>query len=68
MIKQNAQLLVKPKDGAVVIKKLPLGALLDVEAEIGDWLKISLPPDEDDFVLTGYLHRSFTEKASVIHE
>jgi hypothetical protein len=68
VIKQNAQLLVKPKDGAVVIKKLPLGALLDVEEEMGEWLKISLPPDEDDFVLTGYLHRSFTEKASVIHE
>jgi hypothetical protein len=68
VIKQNAQLCVKPKDGAVVIKKLPLGALLDVEEEIGDWLKISLPPDEDDFVLKGYLHRSFTEKASVIHE
>ena len=68
VIKQNAELRIKPKDGAVVIKKLPLGALLDVEDEIGDWLKISLPPDEDGFILTGYLHRSFTEKASVIHE
>lgn len=68
VIKQSAELRIKPKDGAVVIKKLPLGALFDVEEEIGDWLKISLPPDEDDFVLTGYLHRSFTEKASVIHE
>jgi hypothetical protein len=68
VIKQNAELRIKPKDGALVIKKLPLGALLEVEEEIGDWLKISLPPDEDDFVLTGYLHRSFTEKASVIHE
>jgi hypothetical protein len=68
VIKQNAELRIKPKEETVVIKKLPLGALLDVEEEIGDWLKISLPPDEDDFVLTGYLHRAFTEKASVIHE
>lgn len=68
VIKQNAVLRIKPKNGAVIIKKLPLGALLEVEEEIGDWLKISLPPDEDGFVLTGYLHRSLTEKGSIIHE
>ena len=68
VIKQNAVLRITPKNGAVVIKKMPLGALLDVEDEIGDWLKISLPPDEDGFVLTGYLLRSFTEKGSIIHE
>lgn len=68
IIKQNAVLRIKPKDGTVIIKKLPLGALLEVGEEMGDWLKIILPPDEDDFVLTGYLHRSFTEKASIIHK
>ena len=68
VIKQNAVLRIKPKDGAVIITKLPLGALLDVDQEMDDWLKISLPPDEDGFILTGYLHRMFTEKASIIHE
>lgn len=68
VIKENAVLRIKPKDGSVIIKKLPLGVLLDVEEELDDWLKIKLPPDEDGFVLTGYLHRSFTEKASIIHE
>jgi hypothetical protein len=68
VIKQNAVLRIKPKNGAVIIKKLPLGALLEVEEEFGDWLKIKLPPDEDGFVLTGYLLRSFTEKGSIIHE
>ena len=68
VIKQNAVLRIKPKDGAVIITKLPLGALLEVDEELDDWLKISLPPDEDGFVLTGYLHRAFTEKASIIHE
>ena len=68
VIKSNAVLRIKPKDGAVIIKKLPLGALLEVEEEIGDWLKITLPPDEDGFVLTGYLLKSFTEKGSIIHE
>lgn len=68
VIKQNAVLRIKPKNGTVIIKKLPLGALLEVEEEIGDWLKITLPPDEDGFVLTGYLHRSLSEKGSIIHE
>ena len=68
VIKQNAALRIKPKDGAVIITKLPLGALLEVDEELDDWLKISLPPDEDGFVLVGYLHRAFTEKASIIHE
>ena len=68
VIKPNAVLRIKPKNDSVIIKKLPLGALLDVEEVLGDWLKIKLPPDEDDFVLTGYLHRSLTEKATVIHK
>jgi len=68
VIKQNAVLRIKPKNGSVIIKKLPLGVLLDVENEQDNWLKIKLPPDADGFVLTGYLHRSFTEKGSVIHE
>lgn len=68
VIKQNAVLRIKPKDDAVVIKKLPLGVLLGVDEKIGDWLKITLPPDEDGFVLTGYLLGSFTEKGSIIHE
>lgn len=68
IIKQNAVLRIKPKNSSVVIKKLPLGVLLNVADEQDEWLKIKLPPDEDGFVLTGYLHRSFTEKGSVIHE
>jgi hypothetical protein len=68
VIKENSVLRIKPKDDCVVIKKLPLGALLDVEEESGDWLKIKLPADNDGFVLTGYLHRLCTEKGSIIHE
>jgi hypothetical protein len=68
VIKQNAVLRIKPTNDSVIIKKLPLGALLDVEEELDGWLKIKLPPDQDGFVLTGYLHQSFTEKGSLIHE
>ncbi len=68
VVKPNAVLRIKPKNGTVIIKRLPLGALLDVEEELNEWIRIKLPPDEDGFVLTGYLNRSFTEKATVIHK
>lgn len=68
VIKKDAVLRLKPKDDSVVLRKLPLGALLDVEKQIDDWLKISLPPDEDGFVVTGYLDKSFTEPSSLIHK
>jgi len=67
VIKNNAVLRIKPKNDTVIIKKLPLGVLLEVDEELGDWLKITLPPDADGFILTGYLLRSLTEEGSVIH-
>jgi hypothetical protein len=68
VIKKDAVLRLKPKGDSVFLRKIPLGALLDVEEQIDDWLQISLPPDEDGFVVTGYLHISFTEPSTVIHE
>jgi len=68
VIKKDAVLRLKPKGDEVVLRKLPLGALLDVEEQLDDWLKISLPPDEDGFVVTGYLQKSFTEPSSIIHK
>jgi hypothetical protein len=68
VIKNDAVLRLKPKGDAVVLRKLPLGALLDVDEQIDDWFQISLPPDKDGFVVTGYLHKSFTEPSSVIHK
>jgi hypothetical protein len=67
VIKKGAVLRLKPKEDAVVIGNLPLGALLDVEEQLDDWLRISLPPDKDGFVVTGYLHRSFIEPSTLIH-
>jgi hypothetical protein len=68
VIKNSAVLRIKPKNDAVVIKNLPLGVLLEVNEVLGDWLKITLPPDADGFIITGYLLRSFTEEGSIIHQ
>ncbi len=68
VIKKEAVLRLKPKSDSVILRKLPLGALLDVQEQLDDWLKLSLPPDKDGFVVTGYLHESFTEPSSIIHK
>ncbi len=68
IIKKNAVLKVNPSDDAVIIKTLPLGALLEVEEEMDEWLKIKLPPDKDGFALTGFIHKSYTEDSSTVHK
>lgn len=67
IVKKNAVLRVKPSNKGAIIRKLPLGALLEVEEDSEEWLKIKLPPDKNGFVVMGYLHKSFTESSSVIH-
>jgi len=68
IIKKNAVFKVTPSNDGVVIKKLPLGALFEVEEELDEWLKIKLPPDKDGFLLTGFIHKSYTEASSTIHK
>jgi len=67
IVKKNAVLRIKPSKEGSIIKGLPLGALLEVEEDLEEWLKIKLPPDKDGFIMIGYIHRSFTESSSVIH-
>ncbi len=67
VIQKNAVLRVKPSSEGTVIKELPLGALLEVEEELEEWLKIKLPPDKAGFIVMGYIHKSSTESSSVIH-
>ncbi|MFC2164015.1 porin family protein [Acidobacteriota bacterium] len=56
--KENTILRLYPREDSLAIKELPLGALLEVEEEIGEWFKIELPLDKDGIVITGYVHQS----------
>jgi hypothetical protein len=68
IVKRNAVLRIKPSNSGSIIKNLPLGALLEVEKALEEWLKIKLLPDKDGFIMMGYIHRSFVEDSSVIHQ
>jgi outer membrane protein W len=59
IIKEGAILRLDSKEESFPIRNLPLGAMLEVEATEGEWLKVKLPPDERGFVVTGYIHQSF---------
>lgn len=61
IIKRDAVLRLKPNNESIIIKKLPLGAVLNVEETIREWIKIKLPPDKDGVVVSGYMHKSFVE-------
>ena len=67
VVKKNAVIRIKPSNEGTIIKKLPLGALLEVKEELEEWLKIMLPPDKNGFVVIGYIQKSSTEPSSIIH-
>jgi opacity protein-like surface antigen len=58
---EKANVRLKPDLGSMVISEVPLGAVLEVEEQIGEWFKVSLPPDEKGFIVTGYIHSSVVE-------
>jgi hypothetical protein len=67
IINKDAVLRLKPSNEGTILKKLPLGALLEVAEDWDDWLKIKLPPDKTGFIVIGYVRKSFTESFSTIH-
>jgi len=67
VIKKNAVIRIKPSIDGTIIKRLPLGALLEVKEDLEEWLKIMLPPDKNGLVVIGYIQKSSTEPSSIIH-
>lgn len=61
VIKEGAVLRLKPESESIIINNLPLGAFLDAEETIGEWVKVKLPPDKNGVVVTGYILSSFVE-------
>lgn len=62
---QRGNVRVKPSLQSTVIGRVPLGASFKVLETEGEWFKISLPPDEDGFVISGYIHSSVVEVSEV---
>lgn len=51
-----------PSLQSAVIQQVPSGVELQTLAKTGDWYRVNLPPDEDELVLSGYVHHSIVNE------
>jgi opacity protein-like surface antigen len=53
-----ANIRLMPSLQSAVINRIPSGVELKALAKTGNWYRVNLPPNEDGFVLSGYVHHS----------
>lgn len=56
VITQSAYVRLKGSIDSMIISQVPLGAVFEASEKTGDWYKVALPPDEQGFVVNGYIH------------
>lgn len=64
VVTQDASVRLKPEANSPVISAMPLGSVLEAEEGTAEWYKVTLPPDENGFVVIGYIQKSDTEMVS----
>ena len=58
----SANVRLKPALDATVVGKAGQGEVLAFEKKTGDWYLVSLPPDQQGNVVTGFIHSSVVEE------
>ncbi|MDH4198590.1 MAG: outer membrane beta-barrel protein [Candidatus Aminicenantes bacterium] len=61
----SANVRLKPALDAIVVGKARQGQVLVYEKKTGDWYLVSLPPDEQGNVVTGFIHSSVVVEVPV---
>lgn len=56
-----ANLRLKPSIESAVIGKIKIGQVLEVLQKEGKWYFVNLPPDENGFIVSGYIHQSIVK-------
>ena len=59
VIQSGAILKAQPKEDSTTIMEIPVGAVINIEDIIGDWIKVKLPPDKNGFVIVGFLNEKY---------
>ncbi|MFQ6082129.1 MAG: SH3 domain-containing protein [Candidatus Aminicenantia bacterium] len=62
VVVDKANVRLKPDLGSVIVGKASIGQVFEVIEKEGEWYLINLPPDEQGFVVAGYVHRSVVEE------
>jgi len=65
---KTANVRIKPDITSTIITKVHMGTILESEGKFGKWYHVTLPPDENGFSISGYMHASTMEVAEKIIE
>jgi SH3-like domain-containing protein len=61
IIAADASIRLAARSGSAVVSKVKLGAVLTSETKAGEWYRVDLPPDEDGYVISGFVHQGQVE-------
>ena len=61
VIIEKANIRSKPDPTGEVVASVPQGAIFEAVFKESEWYNVKFPPDEDGFILTGYIHASAVE-------
>jgi len=65
---ESAEVRLRADTLSQVVGKLPLGTILESEGKVGEWFQVKLPPDEEGFVILGYIHQRHVEVVGEVRE
>jgi hypothetical protein len=66
VIAESAAILDSPSADSEVLQKVPIGVILEAQAQRGEWYQVTLPPDSAGKVRSGFINSSFVEVISRI--
>lgn len=61
VIQVDASVHLEPDFESRILMNVPPGAALDASEKTGQWYKVSLPPNDQGIVVTGYIHENAVE-------
>ncbi len=64
VIAESAVILDSPSIDSEVLQKVPIGVILEADAQRGEWYQVTLPPNQEGKIRSGFIKSSFVEVIS----
>jgi hypothetical protein len=61
VITPDASIRLEPRPDSSIVSKVKLGAVLISGSKTGEWFRVDLPPGEDGYVISGFVHQDHVE-------
>jgi len=59
VINPGATLKAMPQEDSASIMEIPVGAIFEIEDQVGYWIRVKLPPDKNGFTVIGFINEKF---------